>query len=87
MNFNYPYNLFWGKLREGNDNPDLMITGTSAEDYHPLICHMIDTAMVVQAMWDDALPLPFKLFFSTRFNVDKEKSGVNAGIFLTQIAG
>ncbi len=29
-------------------------------DYHPLVCHMIDTAMVVQSLWDEVLPLRFR---------------------------
>lgn len=37
----------WAKLPRGKD---------AAPSYHPLLCHMIDVALVAQTMWDEVLP-------------------------------
>src|SRR5438034_2744091 len=37
----------WAKLRHGEKSPN---------SFHPLLCHMIDVAVVAGAMWRDVLP-------------------------------
>lgn len=44
--------LLWAKV--GDPMPSTMVR------YHPLICHMVDTAMVVQCLWNEALPRQFR---------------------------
>jgi CRISPR-associated endonuclease/helicase Cas3 len=45
----YLYPEIWAK------SPDRAPTGTVEKTYHPLICHMIDTAMVALCLWENVL--------------------------------
>lgn len=36
------------------------LSGSDAEDFHPLICHMADVAAVALALWDEALSGPVR---------------------------
>ena len=44
--------LLWAKV--GRAKPEEMV------HYHPLVCHMVDTAMVVQCLWSDVMSIRFR---------------------------
>lgn len=44
--------LLWAKV--GKAKPEEMV------HYHPLVCHMVDTAMVVQCLWSDVMSTRFR---------------------------
>lgn len=46
--------LLWAKWEECTD-------GSS---YHPLICHLIDVSMVMEALWEKVLPPAWKMHFA-----------------------
>lgn len=50
--YSQTFTYLWGKLCKP---PPQEIA-----DYHPLICHMIDTAMVAEVLWDEVLTDSFK---------------------------
>ncbi len=57
-----PVRLLWAKTDRDED-----------QDYsvHPLICHLIDVAQVVCALWDHALPLATRRYFTDTLNMDE----------------
>ncbi|NVM54840.1 MAG: CRISPR-associated helicase Cas3' [Candidatus Helarchaeota archaeon] len=48
----------WGKARKRVHNDETII------DFHPLICHLIDTAAVAEALWDQVFTRNLKLYLS-----------------------
>ncbi len=56
--------LLWAKKRE------------DPESRYPLLCHMLDTAMVTREMWDTTLHSGFKRFFSDQLNLNEEETGL-----------
>jgi len=43
--------------------------------YHPLLCHLIDVALVTWTMWREVLPPASRRRFAAALNVDEEAAG------------
>lgn len=54
--------IFWAKLSRDSDAPQTM---------HPLICHMIDVAMVARALWQDVIPPVQRHRLAADFRLDE----------------
>ena len=64
---------FWAKTSHDKD--------TYPNAYHPLICHLIDVAVVTKKMWKEVLPKATKDRINKKFGVE------DAGNFIAFIAG
>lgn len=60
--FASPIRQLWAKTNQANNQ---------ACDIHPLICHLIDVAQVVYALWDHALPGATRSYFADTLHVDE----------------
>lgn len=69
--------VLWGKLgRPGEER-------ATERGFHPLLCHMIDVAAVVEAMWDSVLAEPAKRQIARGLGLDPER----ARVWITFLAG
>ena len=55
--------LFWAK--RGTD-------GTGPSEYHPLVCHLIDVAMVCRALWDESLSGSLRAWLAGQIGLDED---------------
>lgn len=62
---NTPY-LLWAKLPN---------EGKGSRAFHPLICHMIDVAVVTRQMWQHLLPAVARLRIAEEFKLSVEQTG------------
>lgn len=52
---------FWAKWSRGSK---------TAGSYHPVLCHLVDVAMVTEALWQRVLPWRWKERFAARLDLD-----------------
>ncbi len=61
----------WAKWsKTGKDAP------AEGETYHPLICHMIDVAVVARQLWENAMPAPTRARLIEHLGLDNEGEAV-----------
>lgn len=70
---------FWAKLpRKKDEYPPTK--------FHPLLCHMLDVAVVAQALWDNVITQRSRQRIAKALGFD-ENSLVEAGIWLSFLVG
>jgi len=74
----YLHAEIWAKTARGVE------LGENEEQYHPLSCHMIDTAMVALRLWQYILPLPLREQIRRQLGVQTE---AEAGRWFAFFAG
>lgn len=67
--------IFWAKTSHDRNDPSLQTA------YHPLICHLIDVAVVTRNIWDGVLPIATRNRINCAFGLRDARS------FVTLIAG
>lgn len=60
LRFDHPARLLWAKTNRHYDQD---------YDIHPLVCHLIDVAQMVCALWDQHLPQATRRYFSQALNL------------------
>src|SRR5262245_47430159 len=71
---------FWAKTTHNKDR--------YPNAYHPLICHMIDVAVVTQMMWEEVLPKAAKKRIARSLGLPVDKAGLKlTGRIVAWIAG
>lgn len=58
--------FLWGKLSRGSAAP---------ASFHPLLCHLVDVAVVAAALWRDALSPRARTWFARALALDEEAAG------------
>lgn len=58
-----PHQILWAKTTE------------ETLDWHPLICHMIDTGQVASILWGDCLAPATRQYFASRLGLDESRAG------------
>lgn len=58
--------VFWAKRSE---------TRTGKPAYHPLLCHLLDVAAVVDALWSEVLPAELRRRIADTFGIDEPAAG------------
>src|SRR5207249_4468273 len=72
--------IFWAKTTHDKDQ--------FPNAYHPLLCHMIDVAVVALMMWEEVLPKAAKKRIARALGLPNDKVGLElAGKMVAWIAG